>query len=150
MTYQSNPHATDIVRGRTHVASPLKYNTDPTGVRNAPGVTLPFSVFDVPRIMGLLKQGLIEGLPPMQHPTDDMLIATVIDNGMPKWSADQMRHHPGLRLTYYMFWLDVREAARGNSEAQGRVDGAREAWIQARKGELISEIPNHTVGLWER
>ena len=127
-----------------------RYVTDPPSVKSQAGVTLPFSVLDVPRIMAAIQQGLIDGLPPMDDPNDDLLIATVIAHGMPKWSADQMRYHPGLRLQYYLFHLDVREAAKGNAEAKDRVDGAISAWAQMRKDELISDTPSHTIGLWER
>jgi hypothetical protein len=111
---------------------------------------LPFSIFDHKRIMDALKAGTIDGLPPMDDPTDEKLIATVVDHGMPRWSADQMRYNPMLRLQYYLFWLDVREAAKGNAEAKDRVDGARASWDEMRKIELISDTPDHTIGLWER
>lgn len=127
-----------------------RYVTDPPSVRAQKGLVLPFSVFDQQRLMAAVRAGLVDGLPPMDDPTDDQLIATVVAHGMPKWSADQMRYNPSLRLTYYLFWMDVREAAKGNKESQGRVDGAVHAWREMRKEELISDIPNHTVGLWER
>lgn len=127
-----------------------RFNTDPGSVASARGVVLPASIFDTARIDDLLSRGLLDGIPELKHPTDDLLIATVIDHGMPKWSADQMRYHPGLRLSYYQHWRDTLSAARGDTEAQGRVDGAIEAWAQMRKDELISDIPNHTIGLWER
>ncbi len=129
---------------------PRGYDPNPPSVSSHRGITLPVSVFDKARLMDSLRRGLIDGLPPMDDPTDDLLIATVVDNGMPLWSADQMRHNPALRLQYYLFWMDVRDAAKGDAEAKGRVDGAREAWAQMRKDELISDIPNHTIGLWER
>lgn len=132
------------------MSRPVRYITDPASVGAQPGVVLPFSILDVPRIMAMVRAGRIDGLPPLDNPTDDMLIATVVAHGMPKWSADQMRYHPGLRLQYYLFWLDVREAAKGNTEAAGRVDGARAAWDEMRRIELISDIPDRTIGLWER
>lgn len=98
----------------------------------------------------MIRRGLVEGIPPLDDPTDEQLIATVIAHGMPRWSADQMRYNPMLRLHYYMFWLDVREAAKGNKESQERVDGAISAWVQMRKDELVSDIPNRSVGFWER
>jgi hypothetical protein len=126
------------------------YCTDPPSVQSQKGVTLEHSIFDSQRLIDALQRGLIDGIPPLEHPNDDLLIATVIHHGMPKWSADQMRYNPALRLTYYLFWLDVQEAAKGNKDAAGRVDGAMTAWIEMRKDELISDTPNHTIGLWER
>lgn len=135
------------------VSPASRFITDPASIgaqRGSGGVVLPFSVFDVPRLMAAVRSGLIEGIPPQEDPTDDALIACVTAHGMPLWSADQMRYNPNLRLHYYMFWLDVKEAAKGNKEAQGRVDGAMSTWQHMRKEELISDIPNHTVGFWER
>jgi hypothetical protein len=129
-------------------ASP--YITDPQSAGAAGGMVLPMSMFDVPRLMAAVKAGLIEGIPPLDDPTDAQLIATVVAHGMPRWSADQMRYHPGLRLQYYLFWMDVKRAAGGESEAKGRVDGAIAAWAQMRKDELISDHPNMSVGMWER
>lgn len=127
-----------------------RYITDPASVGAQRGIILPASVFDHRRLMQALRRGLINGLPPLDYPTDDLLIATVIEHGMPKWSADQMRHNPSLRLHYYLFWLDVREAAKGSKESQERVDAAITAWAEMRRNELISDVPNHTIGLWER
>lgn len=132
------------------VAPVSRYITDPPSAESTGGVVLPYSVFDVPRLMAAVRAGLIEGLPPLDDPTDDQLIATVVAHGMPRWSADQMRYHPGLRLQYYLFWLDVKEAAKGEPEARGRVDGAIEAWRQMRKDELVHDIPNMSIGFWER
>ena len=49
-----------------------------------------------------------------------------------------------------MFYMDVREAAKGVTEAKERVDSAVAAWAQLRKDEVISDRPSHTVGIWER
>lgn len=135
------------------VARGSRFVTDPASIgaqKGAGGVVLPFSVFDVPRLMHALRTGLIDGIPPLDDPTDDALVACVVAHGMPLWSADQMRYNPNLRLHYYMFYLDVREASKGVKEAQDRVDGAISTWQHMRKEELISDIPNHTVGFWER
>lgn len=124
-----------------------RYVTDPSSPQ---GLILPGSIFDTRRLMSALKAGLVDGLPPMDSPSDAELIACVCAHGMPRWSADQMQYNPSLRLQYYLFWMDVRDAAKGDKECQGRVDGAIEAWLQMRKDELLSDIPNHTVGFWER
>lgn len=142
-----------LARKLTRARPSTRYVTDPASVgslKGSGGVVLPFTVFDVPRLMHALRTGLIEGLPPMKDPTDDALISCVVTHGMPLWSADQMRYNPNLRLHYYMFYLDVKEAAKGDIEAKGRVDGAMATWQHMRKEELISDIPNHTVGFWER
>lgn len=130
--------------------SRLPYSTDPPSAGSTRQIVLPFSVFDTARLMDAIRRGLVQGLPPMDDPTDELLIATVVDNGMPRWSADQMRHNPSLRLQFYMFWMDVRDAARGNSEARERVDGCRHAWTDMRKLELVNDRPEMSVGLWER
>lgn len=127
-----------------------KYDTDPASAHSSRQPVLDHSVFDVPRLMAAIAAGLVDGLPPLDNPTDAELIASVVAHGMPYWSADQMRYHPGLRLQYYLFWLDVREAAKGNKEAQGRVDGCRAAWAEMRKIELVTDRPDMSIGLWER
>lgn len=100
--------------------------------------------------MSAIRAGLVDGIPELEHPNDQLLIATVIAHGMPRWSADQMQYNPMLRLRYYIFWMDVQDAAKGVKESQDRVDGARATWAQMRKDELIHDIPNHTIGFWER
>jgi hypothetical protein len=107
-------------------------------------------MFDVPRLMAAIKQGLVDGLPPMDNPTDAQLMATVVALGMPKWSAAQMVYHPGLRLQYYMLWCDVQEAAKGNQEAKNRVDAARSMWSDMRRAEVVADRPDMSVGFYER
>lgn len=111
---------------------------------------LPFSVFDNARLMHALRRGLIDGIPPLSSPTDEALIACVVAHGMPRWSADQMRYNPSLRLQFYMFHSDVAEAARGHKEAKERVDAAITAWQEMRKAEVVSDNPEGSVGFWER
>lgn len=132
------------------IAKRLPYDTNPPSAASTRQPILGRSVFDRKRIAVALAQGLIDGLPPLDDPTDDLLIATVVSLGMPRWSAEQMRYHPGLRLQYYLLWLDVSEAARGNVEARGRVDGCREAWSEMRKIELVTDRPDMSIGMWER
>lgn len=139
-----------IRRSRRTMASVNRYPTDPPSAASTGKIALPFSVFDVPRLMSYVRAGMISAIPEQAHPNDALLIATVIELGMPRWSAEQMKYNPALRLHYYMTWLDVREAAKGNKEAQGRIDGIRASFAQMRKDELISDTPNHTIGLWER
>jgi hypothetical protein len=69
---------------------------------------------------------------------------------MPRWSAEQMRNHPGLRFAFVRFWLDVKMAAQGDHEAQERVDVCRQTWDEMRKTELIADRPDMSIGFWER
>lgn len=137
---------------RTSRARPTqRYNTDPPSAASTGKPVLDHSIFDVKRLQDAMARGLLDGIPAeLKHPNDDLLIATVVAHGMPRWSAEQMREHPGLRLGYLRFWLDVQDAAAGDTEAQERVDVCRQAWDEARAIELISDRPEHTIGLWER
>jgi hypothetical protein len=133
---------------KNHISPGVKYDTDPS---SNSGLVLPVNVFDTARIQALIRAGRLQGIPrELGHPNDNLLIATVVDNGMPSWSADQMRYHPGLRLAYFMFWNDLQDAAQGDAEAKEKVDGARAAWAQMRKDELINDMPDMSVGMWER
>jgi hypothetical protein len=86
----------------------------------------------------------------MKWPNDRLLIATLVVHGQPQWSAEQIRHHPPARLHAAMFWLDVWDAAEGDKQAAERVDYCRWCWQEMRKQEVISDIPNRTVGFFER
>lgn len=127
-----------------------RYNTDPPSAGSTRAPVLPVSVFDMPRLMQFVRAGLISVLWPLEHPNDNLLIATVVDLGMPRWSAEQMRSNPALRLHYYMVWRDVQEAAKGVKESQDRIDAIRQSYVEMRKQELVSDTPNHTIGFWER
>ena len=128
----------------------MRYVTDPSSARAQGGIVLPGSVFDTRRIREALKRKMIEGIPPMEDPSDEKLIACVMAHGMPRWAADQMRYNPSLRLQYYLFHEDVRDAAKGVADAKERVDAAIDAWAQMRKAEVIHDNPNMSVGFWER
>lgn len=130
--------------------SPVRYITDPAHHRTSGEPVLPTGVFDQARLLDACMRGLITAIPPLDYPSDELLVSTLVAHGQPRWSADQIRYHPGLRYSALVFWSDVRRAARGDKESQGRVDGARAAWDEMRRIELIHPIPNHTIGLWER
>lgn len=83
-------------------------------------------------------------------PNDNLLVATLVAHGQPQWSAEQVRYHPPARFHALKFWCDVQDAAEGDKQAQERVDYCRWAWQEARKQEIISDIPNRTAGLFER
>ena len=81
---------------------------------------------------------------------DRLLIAVLVQNGMPQWAAEQIRHHPPARFNAAAFYADVLDAAEGDTEAKQRVDYCRWAWQDMRRQELISDTPNRTVGLFEK
>lgn len=91
---------------------------------------------------------------------DQQLVATLVELGCPRWVAEQVRTHPGMRYAAVATWCLVRDAQEGKTVVNARtgdrtsaralVDAIREQYAQARKAELISEVPDHTIGLWER
>lgn len=86
----------------------------------------------------------------LKHPNDNLLVATLVEHGQPQWSAEQLRHHPPARFAALQFWCMVQDAAEGDRLAREQVDYCRWAWQEMRKQELISDIPNRTVGIFER
>lgn len=94
------------------------------------------------------------GQPGIAHeltwPNDRLLISTLVAHGQPQWSAEQIRFHPPARWAALSFWLDVQDAAEGDPEALERVDYCRWAWQEMRKQQVISDVPNRTVGFFER
>lgn len=132
--------------------SPVQpYITDPPSAASTrrPG-RIPGGLFDVKRTMLAIAAGLLDGIPPLPHPNDDLLVATLVAHGQPRFAAEEVRGNPAIRLRACMFWSDVQNAARGDREAKERVDVIRQAWQQMRQIELISDRPGHTIGLWER
>lgn len=127
-----------------------RYDTDPPSVRASGQPVLDGSMFDLARIADAMRRGLVEGLPPMRHPSDELLAATMVSLGMPAFAADQVRHSPQLRLQFTQLWAAVQLAAQGNPDAQERVDVARATFAEGRKIGLISDKPDGSVGLWER
>lgn len=91
---------------------------------------------------------------------DSELIATLVQLGCPRWFADQVRHHPAVRFNAVAVWCLVQDAREGLSvqnaqtgewsSARDLVDAMREQYAQARRDELISDRPNHTIGLGDR
>ena len=78
----------------------------------------------------------------LEHPNDELLVATLVAHGHPREHADQLRWHPKARMGAYRFWLNVQEAAKGDPDAKDWVDRAREAW-EKRRGVPMEE---HTFG----
>lgn len=138
---------------KRRVSPGSRFVTDPRSIsalRGAGGVILGQPMTDTARVREALQRGLIQGMPPVEHPSDDLLIATLVEHGQPLFAANELRYHPGARLFAYIFWDDVQQAARGNAEAKEVVEAAMMAWAQMRKDEIISDRPEHTAGFWER
>ena len=81
---------------------------------------------------------------------DNRLIATAVAVGCPRWAAEQCRTHPPARHALLKVWCDVQDAAEGDAGAGERVDYYRSCFETARRLEVISDRPAHTVGLFER
>lgn len=128
-----------------------RYPTDPPSAASTGRPIIQRSIFDSERLLSALKAGLIEGLPmELPYPSDELLIATVVALGQPRWAADQMRYNPALRLAFYGVWTAVQEAAKGDTEAQEFVDVIRAHYAEARDLELVADRPDMSVGFWER
>jgi len=81
------------------------------------------------------------GIPANNAYTDNELIANLVAHGNPRWSAEQLRNNPPLRLIATKFFIDCEDAARGDREAKQRVDFIRAQWEAARREELIADDP---------
>lgn len=117
--------------------------SDPAGLPRAPKAP---DIFDhaPDRNAGMPQVG------PLKHVSDDLLIATQVAVGMPRWAADQVRYHPGARFLALRLWCDVQDADEGDLEAKARVDYYRETFAQLRRLDLISDRPDMSAGLMER
>lgn len=91
---------------------------------------------------------------------DDVLIATLVGLGCPRWFAEHVRVHPPLRFNAVATWCLVKDAQEGKmvqnartgemTSARDLVDAIREQYQTARKLELIHDDPGHTAGLGDR
>jgi hypothetical protein len=124
------------------------YQPDPPSAASSRKPVLPGSIIDEQKTRDYFKRGLIEGasieFPPPYG--DERLIAVAMSLGMPRWSADQMRYHPGLRLSYLGLCMDVEAAARGDKPAKARVDAVRARFADERKAERIADEPTRATG----
>ena len=134
-----DPHRRRSQRG-------VRYDTDPATAASTRKPVLNGSMFDQARLQDAVARGLVDGLPPLPYPNDDLLVATLVAHGNPRWSAEQIRYHPGLRKNAVGFWLDVGAAARGDKPAQARVDAVRWTWQNMRRAEQISDVPERATG----
>lgn len=122
----------------------MKYETDPPRASRGPVLPRPLFSLDPVRNRG------IPGVGPLKHVSDDLLIATLVAHGQPRWAAEEVRRYPPVRLAALRFWVDVHDAAKGDPHARERVDRCRELWQIMRRIELISDRPDHTIGIFER
>lgn len=83
-----------------------------------------------------------DGLPAMAGLPDDELIDCLVRNGQPRWSAEQLRSNPPLRLAATAFFFDDEAATKGDLAAKQKVDFLREMWVKLRKEELVADDPN--------
>lgn len=84
------------------------------------------------------------GMPGIENSTpewDNRLIATAVALGCPRFAAEQARTHPPARFALFTVWCDVQLAAEGDGEAKERVDYYRWCFQEARKQEVISDLP---------
>lgn len=78
---------------------------------------------------------------------DDILIATLVEYGQPRWAADEVRNYGAARFFALRFYCDVLDAAEGDKQAKERVDYCRWCWEEMRRNEQISDIPDQASGL---
>lgn len=87
------------------------------------------------------QAGAAPGLPPMRAIPDEELIANLVANGNPRWSAEQIRDNPQLRFAATKFLFDCEDAARGDRAAKARVDMVKSMWVRLRVEELLADDP---------
>lgn len=88
-----------------------------------------------------MKQPDFPQIPQNNAYTDDYLIATLVNHGNPRWSAEALRNNSGLRFAATQFAIDVEDAVTGSREAKQRVDYIRAQWEMLRREELLSDDP---------
>jgi len=120
---------------------------DPPSANSVSKMVLPRSIFDSSpeRNVGVPMQRYECRFVP-----DELLKATLVDHGCPRWFAEEVERHPGVRHAALRFWCCVQDAAEGYKPAIEWLDQKREMWAEMRKVELISDRPGHTIGFWER
>lgn len=83
---------------------------------------------------------------PIASVPDAELIACLVEHGQPRWSAEELKRNPQLRLAALRFWVDVGDAQKGDPAARERVDYMRACWARMRAEELISDDPRRSHG----
>lgn len=108
--------------------------TDPPGLPRAPRAP---DIFDH-------APGRSRGMPGISESTpewDNLLIATAVELGCPRWAAEQCRTHPPARYSLLQVWCDVQLAAEGDGPAKERIDYYRWCFEKARKEGHIADSP---------
>lgn len=127
-------------RRRSGLIVPKVIHKDPPGLRKA--VKYP-AIFNS-------DPGRNLGAPQIPHELravpDEILIATLVEYGQPRWAADEVRTHGTARFFALRFYCDVLDAAEGDKQAKERVDYCRWCWQEMRRNEQISDIPNQASG----
>ena len=118
-----------------------RYDTDPASAPRGPAVR---PIFDPARHRNMdMPQPLWDIFSSeLEHPNDELLVATLVAHGHPREDAEQLRFHPKARMGAYRFWINVQDAAKGDPDAKEWVDRAREAW-EKRRGVALEE---HSFG----
>lgn len=127
---------------------------EPGGLQRAPRAP---RIFTPERQRNLDQPGIANEVPAAP---DNVLIATLVSLGCPRWFADQVRWQPPIRfsaMAVYMLVLDAREGKHVTNARTGEitpardlVDAIRAQYADARRDELISDIPAHTIGFGDR
>ena len=78
---------------------------------------------------------------PLAEVTDEELVQNLVALGQPRWSAEELKTNPQLRLAALRCWVDVGDAGRGDAGARERVDYLRECFSRLRAEEIISDDP---------
>jgi hypothetical protein len=72
----------------------------------------------------------------LEHPNDDLLIATAMALGCHRDYAEQIRYYPPARLGMFQLWCRVHDAARGDAEAKEAIDRCRIGFESAAKNRV--------------
>jgi hypothetical protein len=91
---------------------------------------------------------------------DAVLISTLVSLGCPRWFAELVRTSQQLRFRAVQVYFLCEDAAAGRRlthpvtgesiPARDLVDSMRAEYEVMRRIELVSDVPDHTIGLFER
>lgn len=74
-------------------------------------------------------------------PSDDLLIASCVQWGMPLWAADQGRYSIYRRYDLWAAYSVVTLARLGDPEAKLRLDSMRSKWLTMRDSGMVHDTP---------
>jgi hypothetical protein len=109
--------------------------TDPPGLPPAPPAPV---IFDARPHRNRGIPGIAAEL---EHPNDNLLIATAVQLGCPRILAEQVRVYPPARYRFLQVWIAVQDAAAGDPEAREAIDRCRIGFQSAaanRVGEILA------------